>query len=126
MLNDKEKLQKGFVRFWRSFIDWEWFTEVNTCHLFQYCILRANHSDTEWRGIKVKKGSFITSYESLAVATGLSVQNVRTSIENLKKTNEITFKSTNKYSIMTVNNYDFYQDINKQNNNQITNNQPLG
>ena len=128
MISDYDKISKGYVKFWRSFIDWEWFTEVNTCHLFQYCILRANHSDTEWRGIKVLRGSFITSREHLAIATGLSEQNVRTALKNLKLTNEITYKSTNNYSIITVNNYDMYQDYvpetNQQNNNQITECQP--
>lgn len=119
MLNDYDKIKKGYVKFWRSFIDWEWFTEVNTCHLFQYCILRANRSDTEWRGIKIKKGSFITSRAHLATATGLTERQVRTALKNLKLTNEIDIQTTNQNSIITVNNYNLYQD-NDQQNNQVT------
>ena len=122
MINEKEeKLKKGFVYFWRSFIDWEWFTEVNTCHLFQYCILRANHSDSEWRGIKIKKGSFITSLDSLSVSTGLTVRQVRTALKNLKISNEIEVKPTSRYSIITVKNYNIYQTYDKQNDKQTTN-----
>ena len=124
MLNlEDEKIKKGYVRFFRSFIEWEWFTDINVCHLFQYCILRANHSDTEWRGIEIKRGSFITSLENLAISTGLSIQQIRTAIKKLKITNEITYKTTSQYSIISVNNYDLYQNDNMQNNNQITNNQ---
>lgn len=120
MLNDNEKLNKGYVAFYRSFIVWEWFTDVNTCHLFQYCILRANHSDSEWRGIKVKRGSFITSLENLAISTGLTVRQVRTAIKKLKMTGELTHKATNHYSIITVNNYCLYQDNNNQNDERMT------
>lgn len=122
MLNlDDEKLKQGFVWFWRSFIEWEWFTEVNTCHLFQYCILRANHSNTEWRGIKIKRGSFVTSLDSLSVSTGLTVREVRTALKNLKKTKEIEVETTSRYSIITVKNYNSYQYNDKQNGKQITN-----
>ena len=126
MLNnniEEEKKKKGFVLFWRSFIEWEWFTDVNTCHLFQYCILRANHSDTEWRGQKIKRGSFITSLESLSIATGLSKMQVRTALKKLKKTNEITHQITRQNSIITVNNYDLFQDNNTQITHEITSKQ---
>lgn len=122
MLNlDDEKLKQGFVWFWRSFIEWEWFTEVNTCHLFQYCILRANHTNTEWRGIKIRRGSFVTSLDSLSVSTGLTVREVRTALKNLKKTKEIEVETTSRYSIITVKNYNSYQYNDKQNGKQITN-----
>lgn len=124
MLNlEDEKIKKGYVRFFRSFIEWEWFTDINVCHLFQYCILRANHVDTEWRGIEIKRGSFITSLENLAISTGLSIQQIRTAIKKLKITNEITYKTTSQYSIISVNNYDLYQNNNQQINQQTTNNQ---
>jgi hypothetical protein len=46
----------------------------------------------------------------------------------LKKSNAITIKSTNKYSIITICNYDSYQQIkienDRQNDQQLTNNQP--
>lgn len=119
-----DKLKKGYVKIFRSFVDWEWFTDINVCHLFLYCILRANHSDTEWRGINIKRGSFITSRESLAISTGLSIQQVRTAIKKLKLTNELTIKTTSQYSIITIKNYDLYQENNKKTNQQITNEQP--
>lgn len=121
---DDEKLKQGFVRFWRSFVEWEWFTDVNTCHLFQYCILRANYSDNEWRGIKIKRGSFLTSRENLAISTGLTIQQIRTAIKKLKSTNELTIKTTNQYSIITVNNYDLYQQVTNELTNELTNEQP--
>lgn len=117
-------ISKGFIALYRQFTEWEWFTDINTCHLFLYCLLRANHKDTKWRGIELKKGSFVTSYEHLASSTGLSVMQVRTALRKLKLTGEITNETSNQNSIIIVNNYKKYQDYNTRDNtrdnNQIT------
>ena len=59
--------------------------------------------------------------------TGLSTQKTRTLLKLLEKSQFLTIKSTNKYSIITVCNYDSYVDegfkANKQTNKQLTNNQ---
>ena len=115
--------KEGYIKLHRQFIDWEWFTDVNTCHLFQYCLLRANFKDTNWRGIEIKKGQFVISYEKLANDTGLTIQQIRTAINKLKLTGELTHQTTNRNSIITVNNWTLYQDINTQNNTQITDKQ---
>ena len=105
---------KGFIKLYRSLLDWEWYDDINTFRLFIHCLLRANWEDTKWRNIEVKKGSFITSLNTLSEETGLSIQNIRTSLSKLLITNELTSKSYNKYRIVTLNNYDTYQQANKQ------------
>ena len=107
---------EGFVIEYRKIMQWEWYTDVNTAHLFRHCILRANYTDTVWRGIEVKRGSFITSLQTLSTETGLTVMQVRTAIGKLEKTGEITSQSTSKYRIITVKNYHLYQQHNKQSN----------
>ena len=69
------------------------------------------------------RGSFVTSYQSLAEETGLTVMNVRTAIKHLKLTQEITVSQHSKFSVITVKNYDAYQTANKVANNQLTGNQ---
>jgi len=100
--------------------EWEWFTDVNTCHLFIYCLLRANHKDTKWRGISIARGSFITSLDTISKETGLTVRQVRTSLNKLIMTGEVTNKSTNKNRLITITNYNNHQDIDKQNDRQMT------
>ena len=111
----------GWIKLHKQFLNWEWFTDINTCHLFLYCLVRAQFKDTNWKGIVIKRGSFVTSYQSLSNATGLSVQNVRTSLKKLtdKLTGELTHIKTSKYSIITVKNYDKYQVVNMQDNTQV-------
>ena len=99
----------GWVKLHRSILTWEWFTDVNTAHFFEYCIVKANHDDDTWRGIRIKRGSFLSSYETMHVESGLTVQKIRTAIEKLKSTGEITSEATNNYTIITVCNYDNYQ-----------------
>jgi biotin operon repressor len=93
--------------------------------LFTHCLLRANYQDTKWKGLTIKRGSFVTSLNTLVEETHLSVQNIRTSIDKLKSTGELTSKSHSKYRIVTVNNYHLYQETNKQTNKQLTTDKEL-
>ncbi len=95
--------------------------------IFVYILLSAAHRDHVWQTINVRRGEFPTSVDSLVRATGLTTQQVRTCLSRLERTGEITRKSTNKYTIISVCNFDDYQsetDTDQQTNNkQITNNQ---
>ena len=57
----------------------------------------------------IKKGQFVTSEKSLCSETGLTRQQLRTAINKLKSTNEITSTSTNKFTLVTVVNWAKYQ-----------------
>jgi|14_taG_2_1085336.scaffolds.fasta_scaffold00306_39 hypothetical protein len=114
---------QGWISLHRKFLDWEWYTDINTCHLFTYCLLKANHIHKKWRGIDIGRGQFITSLDSLSKDTGLSVMKIRTAINKLESTNELTSKASNKSRLITVVNYDLYQGINKQDNKQVTSEQ---
>lgn len=90
-------------------------------------LLLANHKDNEfiWNGrmMKVSKGSLITSIGHLAWQTGLTSRQIRTRLEELEKTGFLTCKTTNKYSVITVNKYEIYQTTgngDKQNDKQTT------
>ena len=114
---------QGYIKLHRQITEWEWYSNINVSRLFIHCLLKANHKDNRWQGIVIKKGSFITSIENLAFETGLSGQQVRTSLNKLKSTGEITSQTTNRYSIITIKNWGSYQMDNTQDNKQITNKQ---
>ena len=61
----------------------------------------------------------------MAEATGLGVQSIRTSLNRLKSTGELTVEITNSYSLIQVNNWQKYQDTNTQTNRR-TNSQLTG
>jgi len=99
----------GWIKLHRELISWEWYTDHNTCRLFIHCILRANHTNTKWRGTQLNRGQFLTSLESLSNETGLSVSQIRTGFKKLESTNEIASLSQARSRIVTVLNYDSYQ-----------------
>lgn len=100
----------GYIALHRALLEWEWYSELNTCRVFIHCLLKANWKDKNYRGKVVKRGHFLTSLEVMAQETGLSVRNVRTAIKNLKATNELTVISTSQGTEIIVNNYDSYQE----------------
>lgn len=101
----------GFVVLHRSLLNWGWHSDPATGWLFVNLILLASHAPTEWRGIKLDRGQLITGRKSLADQTGLSERQIRTALERLKSTGEVTIKTTNKYSLITLVNYRKFQDI---------------
>ncbi len=101
-------MNEGWVRLYRKFLDWEWFELSDMVKIFTYFLLKANYEDKKWKGIDVKRGQLITGRKQLSIDLKMSERKVRTCIERLKLTSEITIKSTNKYSIITINNYNSY------------------
>lgn len=111
-------LNRGYIKLFRKIDNWEWYTEPNTIRMFLHCLIKANHTDKMWHGITIHAGSFVTSRAILAKELGISERQVRTAIKHLKSTNEVTNKSTNHYSIITVNNWHLYQTNDQQNDRQ--------
>lgn len=100
----------GFIKIHRKILEWPWYMDINTCRLFIHMLLKANWKDGRFREETVPRGSFVSSIAKLAGETGLTEDEIRTAISHLIHTKEITKKSTNKYTVFTVINYDLYQD----------------
>lgn len=105
---------EGHIKLYRQFVDWEWYRDQNTKHLFIHMLLKANWKDGRFKGIEVKRGSFISSYPGLAAETGLTEDKVRTALGHLKSSGEITVSSQSKFSVFTIVNYSKYQDFSAQ------------
>lgn len=99
----------GWIKIHRQILDWEWYSDNNTFRLFIHLILKANHKDRRFKGIELKAGSVVTSRDILSFETGLSVRQVRTSLDKLKTTNEVTIKTSSKGTIIQLVNYEKYQ-----------------
>lgn len=102
-------MDEGYIKLYRSMNKWEWYSDVNTKAVFLHLLLNANLEETRYMNYVVPKGGLVTGYPKLAEQLGISVQNVRTAFKHLKLTNEITVKSTNRFSIVTIVNWEKYQ-----------------
>ena len=124
-------IDSGYIKLYRQMLQWEWYTDANTFRVFLHCLFKANWKDGRYRGQIIKRGSFVTGRKALAKELKMSEQEIRTALEHLKATNEITIKATNRYSVITVVNYGVYQDLpnteqpTKQPTKHQTNNQQL-
>lgn len=112
----------GWIKLHRSMLEWEWFKDYKTAHLFNYCLMKANFKDAKFQGKVIPAGSFVSGRKVMAIETGMSEQEVRTSLTKLRATSNLTIKSTSKYSIISITNWQKYQD--DQPTNALPINQP--
>lgn len=99
----------GWIKIHRQILDWEWYSDNNSFRVFMHLILIANHKEKRYKGIELKAGSVITSRDILANQTGLTVRQVRTALNKLKMTNELTIKTNSQGTVIEVVNYEKYQ-----------------
>ena len=100
---------KEFVKIYRRMLNWDWYTDIPVKVLYLHCILRANWKPDEWRGIAIERGQFVTSLQSLALETGLTLQQIRTALSKLIDNRLITDFVIGKRRVITVLNYDLFQ-----------------
>lgn len=112
----------GYIRIDRRILEWEWYSDANTSRLFIHLLLKANWKPGRFQGIEVPVGSLVTSYNSLAAETGLSVRNIRTALSHLQSTGEVTCKCHSKYSVISIKNYTLYQLGDTVTDTQVTSN----
>lgn len=110
----------GFITLHRQILDWEWYKNTNTKVLFLHLLLNANFREASFEGHKISRGQLVTSLSSLSSETGLSVRQVRVSLDHLIMTGEVTSKSYPRYRIITIVRYNDYQDDDKLNDSQMT------
>lgn len=104
-------LESGYIKLYRSLLNWEWYDDINTKTVFLHLLLTVNIAKRQWHGITVPCGSRVCSYAVLASETRLSVDKVRTAIKHLEATGEITRCKYPKCTVFTVNNYDKFQNV---------------
>jgi hypothetical protein len=113
-------LESGYVRIFRSFLNWEWYDDANTMRVFLHLILTANWEPKKWHGITIERGQRVYSRSKLAAELKMSERSVRTALNHLISTGEVTNQTTPQYSIITIKNYELYQ----QSTSETTNDRP--
>ena len=104
-------MEDGWIKMYRVFLEWEWYSETNMVRLFLHLLLKANFEDKRWRGIVIRRGQLVTSISNLHTETRLSERAVRTCLDRLVKTGEIDKQTTSQFSIITICKYEEYQQV---------------
>lgn len=102
-------MESGFVKLYRSLLNWEWYDDINTKTVFLHLLLTVSIEDSKWHGITVKRGSRVSSFSTLSKETTLSVKEVRTAISHLESTGEVARYKYPKFTVFSINNFDKWQ-----------------
>ncbi len=115
----------GRIMLDRKIMNWRWYDDANTFRVFIHLILCAVFAEEiPYHDTVLKRGQWLTTRKQLSAELGISEQAVRTALKHLESTGEITIKSTNNKTLITVENYSFYQDTSTVANQRSTNDQP--
>ena len=105
----------GWIKLHRDILSWEWWDEPAMVKAWLTILMLANSEDRKWHGQTVKAGSFVTSLGKLSASLGLPINRTRTVISRLKETGEITVQSNRHFTLVSVNNWEKYQDNDQTN-----------
>lgn len=103
----KRKTQDCF-RFDENTLHFDWFNEYQTRHLWIYLLLKANTEPVAFKSTVIDKAELMITLASLSTATGLTVSQVRTTLKKLTDSNCIEVKTTNKYSVIKIKDFESY------------------
>ena len=114
----------SWIKLDRRILKWGWYSDMNVKGVFLHLLLIASYEDGEYLGNKIKRGQAIIGTVETANQLGITRQQLRTALSKLEKSGEISKKTTNKFTLITIENYNKYQDVTLVSNQRATNEQP--
>lgn len=100
----------GWIKLHRQIVDWEFYTDIKTFKLWLHLLLTCNIiPQKRIFGYNLAPGQLATTLPKLAAETGLSEKEVRSGLEKLKKAGQIRQETTNKFRIISIENWELYQ-----------------
>ena len=115
-------MNQGFISLHRQLISSRVWKNEGLLKVWLWCLLKANHKD-KWVSMKsgksiieveCKRGQFIFGRDSAAKELQMSPSTIRNRMTKLKNMQNVDIKADRQYSIITIINYDTYQETNKK------------
>ena len=89
-----EYMKNGFVKIGQKLVDWQWYDDNNVKVVFLHLLLTANQKPKLWHGQELAAGELVTSLRSMAKILKFSRQQLRTALDKLKQTGEISITTS--------------------------------
>lgn len=106
-------MNTGYVKLWRKTLKSPVWQNPKLFRFWAWCLMRASHEEITvlvgFQKVQLKPGQFVFGRKKAAAETGLSERTVRTCLDCLKSMENLTIKTTSKFSILTIEKWDFYQ-----------------
>lgn len=113
---------QGWISLHRKLLESKIFQNEKLLKVFIYCLLKASHIEHQQQVgrqvVTIKPGQFVFGRKKAAMELNMKESTVRDYMNLLKYDNTIDIKSTNKYSIVTIVNWELYQDTNEKRDNK--------
>lgn len=107
--------ENGWIKLYFSILNWEWWGDAAMVRAWIFILMSANYKDSRWMGYEIKAGSFATSLKSLSEQLHTTIDKTRTILARLQKTGEITVTSNHHFTLISINNWQKYQENPTQN-----------
>ena len=115
-------MDRGFIKLYRKSLDAGWIRNHKLWALWTWCLLKASHKDHDvvvgLQTVHLTPGQFIFGLKKASQETGLTLRETRTRIESLIKAGNLTIKTTNKFSVVSIVNWNLYQSADSENDTQ--------
>lgn len=99
-------------------LEWEWYDDTNVKIVFLHLLLSANFKENVWKGQRIGRGQLIIGKEKLGSKLGLTISQIKTVFSKLQSSGEIAIKGTSKNTLVTLVNFDVWQKVETENNQQ--------
>lgn len=84
------------------------YKDHGAMRLMFHLLLTVNYSAVEWQSIVIDRGETVTSLKRLSEELGMSKNTLLKSLSTLESSGEISKRTTNKYTLIRVVNYDYW------------------
>lgn len=104
-------MQEGFVIVYRDLLDWQYHDNPNAVALWIYILLKARWSDGFQNGVEIRRGQLMTTLATISAETGLNTGVINRLLKKFESDNQISVKTTNRFSVINVINYAKFQSL---------------
>lgn len=104
-------MRYGFIKLSRNMLGWRWYRDNNTKAVFVHLLLAAAWEPKKVDGIQLHRGQCFVSIPKLTMALHMGMSSIRTALNHLQETGEISVNANYRGNLITVSNYDVYQSM---------------
>lgn len=103
-------IEGGYIKLYRKMTKWQWYSDEVMFRVFMHLLLTANYEPAYWQDVKIERGQTVVSLAKLGATLNYSKDTVLKALKRLESSGEITRRPTARYTIVTISNYNEYQD----------------
>ena len=108
-------MDRGWIKLHRSMLKWEWLKDERMVQMFIYLLLSCNSEPGVFHGVTVLPGEVVVGRKMLSERLGMQERVVRSTLDKLVSTGEITKWSNNHFTKITIRNWEKYQFVDSAN-----------